>query len=137
MRLAQRTAGVVAHDGVGRRGDAPRRRRRRRRSSCTSVARLVGTARARVRRTLKVPRSRESMDRPPDRSTVRLPSGKCTDWNTTASQIGPLYVQGSAKEWSLGCVKRARAARGGQDVGITQPRDHSLADPCFETKFEK
>ena len=39
-------------------------------------------------------------------------------------------VQGSAKDWTLGCVKRAPAARGGQDVGITQPRDHSLADPC-------
>ena len=40
-------------------------------------------------------------------------------------------LQGSAKEWSLGCVKRAPAARGGQDAGITQPRDHSLADPCI------
>ena len=39
-------------------------------------------------------------------------------------------VQGSAKEWSLGCVKRAPVARGGHDAGITQPRDHSLADPC-------
>ena len=39
-------------------------------------------------------------------------------------------VQGSAKEWSLGCVKRAHAARGGQDAGITQPSDHSLAGPC-------
>ena len=32
-------------------------------------------------------------------------------------------VQGSGKEWSLGCVKRAPVARGDQDVGITQPRD--------------
>ena len=39
-------------------------------------------------------------------------------------------VQGLAKEWSLGCVKRAPAARGSQDAGITQPRDRSLADPC-------
>ena len=31
---------------------------------------------------------------------------------------------------SLGCVIRAPAARGGQDAGITQPMDHSLADPC-------
>ena len=30
-------------------------------------------------------------------------------------------IHGSAKEWSLGCVKRALAARGGQDAGITQP----------------
>ena len=32
-------------------------------------------------------------------------------------------IQGSAKEWSLGCVKRAPAARGSQDAGITQPRE--------------
>ena len=38
-------------------------------------------------------------------------------------------IQGSAKEWSLGCVQRALAARGGQDAGITQPRDNYLADP--------
>ena len=30
----------------------------------------------------------------------------------------------------VGCVKRAPAARGGQDVGITQPGNHSIADPC-------
>ena len=40
------------------------------------------------------------------------------------------YVQGSAKEWSLGCVKRAPGVRGGQDAGTTQPGAHSLADPC-------
>ena len=40
------------------------------------------------------------------------------------------YVQRSAKEWSLGCVKRAPAARCGQGAGITQPRAHSLADSC-------
>ena len=33
------------------------------------------------------------------------------------------YVLGSAKEWSLGCVKRAPVARGGPDTGIAQPRD--------------
>ena len=38
-------------------------------------------------------------------------------------------IQVSAKEWSLGCVKCAPAPRGGQDARITQPRDHSLADP--------
>ena len=27
-------------------------------------------------------------------------------------------------------MKRAPAARGDKDAGITQPRDHSLADPC-------
>ena len=45
-------------------------------------------------------------------------------------KLDEVIIQGSAKEWSLGCVKRAPAARGGQDAGITQPRDHSLADPC-------
>ena len=40
------------------------------------------------------------------------------------------YIQESAKEWTLSCVKRAAAARGSQDTGITQPMDHSLADPC-------
>ena len=41
------------------------------------------------------------------------------------------HIQGSAKEWSLRCVKRAPAARGNQDMGITQSRDRSLADPCI------
>ena len=36
----------------------------------------------------------------------------------------------------LGCVKRAPAARGDQDAGITQPRDHTLADPCNCTAFQ-
>ena len=36
------------------------------------------------------------------------------------------HVQGSAKEWSLGCVNETRpAARESQYAGITQPRDHS------------
>ena len=47
------TAGVVAHDGVRRRGDAPRRRRRRRRRGHTSVAPRSGTARALIGQTLK------------------------------------------------------------------------------------
>ena len=32
-----------------------------------------------------------------------------------------IQVQGLAKEWSLGCVKRAPMARGTQDAGIMQP----------------
>ena len=51
---------------------------------------------------------------------------ECT--SLASCSIQPL--QGSAKEWSLGCVKRAPAAKGGQDAEITQPRDDSLADPC-------
>ena len=46
------TAGVVAHDGVRRRSDAPRRRRRRCRGH-TSVAPRSGTARTLIGQTLK------------------------------------------------------------------------------------
>ena len=42
-----------------------------------------------------------------------------------------------AKEWALGYVKRAPAARAGQDGGITQPRAHSLADPCTRLHLNK
>ena len=40
-------------------------------------------------------------------------------------------MQGWAKEWSLGCVNPASwlpLAAGGE---FTQPRDHSLAQPCI------
>ena len=37
-------------------------------------------------------------------------------------------VQRWAKEWALGCVNSPHAARGSQEAGFTQPRDHSLAD---------
>ena len=42
----------------------------------------------------------------------------------------PKYVQGWAKEWSLGCVNSRPAARGSQEAGFTQPRDHSFAQHC-------
>ena len=45
------------------------------------------------------------------------------------------FVQGSAKEWSLGCVKHVSFARGGQDLGFKKPRDHSLADPCTKITY--
>ena len=45
--------------------------------------------------------------------------------------------KGSAKEWSLGGVKRAPAAEGGQNAENTQPRDHSSADPCTCTIHNK
>ena len=35
-----------------------------------------------------------------------------------------------AKEWSLGCVISCLAARESQEVGFTQPRDHSFAQHC-------
>ena len=38
-------------------------------------------------------------------------------------------IQGWAKEWSLGCVNSCPAARGSQEAGFTQPRDHSFAQP--------
>ena len=36
-------------------------------------------------------------------------------------------VQGWAKEWSLGCVYSPPAAKGSQEAGFTQPRDHCFA----------
>ena len=41
-----------------------------------------------------------------------------------------LDIHGLAKRWSLGCVNLLPAARGNQEAGFTQPRDHLLADPC-------
>ena len=43
-----------------------------------------------------------------------------------------LIYRNRLKNWSLGCVKRAPMARGCQEPGITQPRNHSSADPCTE-----
>ena len=37
------------------------------------------------------------------------------------------YIQGWAKEWSLGCVNSRPAARRSQEAVFTQPRDHSFA----------
>ena len=39
-------------------------------------------------------------------------------------------VQGWAIEWFLGCVNSRPAARGSQEAGFTQPRDHSFAQRC-------
>ena len=39
-------------------------------------------------------------------------------------------IQGSAKEWSLGCVNPASWPPVGAEAHFTQPRDHFLADPC-------
>ena len=39
-------------------------------------------------------------------------------------------VQGSAKEWSLGCVIPASRPPLSAGARFTQPRDHSLANPC-------
>ena len=36
-------------------------------------------------------------------------------------------LHGSAKEWSLGCVNSPSTARGTQEAGFTQPKDHSFA----------
>ena len=40
------------------------------------------------------------------------------------------HIQGWAKEWSLDCVNSPPATRGSQEVGFTQPREHSFAQPC-------
>ena len=39
-------------------------------------------------------------------------------------------VQGWAKEWSLGCVNSLPTARGSQEAGFTEPREHSFDQPC-------
>ena len=49
-----------------------------------------------------------------------------TGTNTNTIQNCVLHLQGSAKEWSLGCVPPLAAG-----ARFTQPRDHSLADPCI------
>ena len=46
-----------------------------------------------------------------------------------------MYVQGWAKEWSLGCVNSRPAARGSQEEKFTHPRDHSFAQPCNSRLF--
>ena len=43
-------------------------------------------------------------------------------------------VQGWAKEWSLGCVNSHPTARGSQEAGFMQPRDHSRAQRCIRTR---
>ena len=40
-------------------------------------------------------------------------------------------VKSSAKEWTLGCVNSHPARRGSQEAGFTQPREHSLPEPCI------
>ena len=44
----------------------------------------------------------------------------------------PVSVQGSAKEWSLGCVIPASWPPLAVGAHFTQPRDPSFADPCIE-----
>ena len=43
----------------------------------------------------------------------------------------PPLEQGSAKEWSLGCVIPASWPPLAAGAGFTQPKNHSLADPCI------
>ena len=50
------------------------------------------------------------------------------------------HVQGSVKEWSLGCVIPASLPALATGAHFTQPRDHSLANPCTRharNKYEK
>ena len=44
--------------------------------------------------------------------------------------VRDISVQGSAKRWSLGCVNSASWLPLDAGGGFTQPRDHSLAQPC-------
>ena len=54
-------------------------------------------------------------------SPVGKPDGRQTG---IGKRVGP----------ALGCVKHVSAARGGQDMVITKPRVHSLADPSTEQR---
>ena len=51
-------------------------------------------------------------------------------WLKVAQHPMQVRVQGWAKEWSIGCVNSRPVARGSQEAGFTQPREHLLADPC-------
>ena len=53
----------------------------------------------------------------------------CMIVEATDAFLKQVIIQGSAKEWSIGCVKLAPADRGGQDAGITQPRDNFFVIP--------
>ena len=59
------------------------------------------------------------------------------DWTVNWQSFYFAELQGWAKEWSLGCVSSRPAARGSQEAGFTQPRDHSLAQPCISTATVK
>ena len=52
-------------------------------------------------------------------------TGISTVWQNSSTQ-------GSATVWSRGCVKRAPMVTGGQDTGITKPRDNPLPIQCLE-----
>ena len=54
-----------------------------------------------------------------------------TGTNTNTIQNCVLHLQGSAKEWSLGCVIPASWPPLAAGARFTQPRDHSLAGPCI------
>ena len=49
---------------------------------------------------------------------------------TKKNRLRVLNIQGWAKEWSLGCVNSRPVARGSQEAGFTQPRDHSFSQRC-------
>ena len=44
--------------------------------------------------------------------------------------VSECVIQGWAKELFLGCVNSPPAARGSQEAGFTQPRDHYFTQLC-------
>ena len=64
---------------------------------------------------------------------VQRPHDDCGQrvWRNFKFFLCKIVVQGWGKKWSLGCVNSRHAARGSQEVGFTQPRDNSLAQPCI------
>ena len=53
-------------------------------------------------------------------------NGECNLRIISRAYFAPPHLQGSVKEWSLGCVLASLAA----GARFMQPRDRSLADPC-------
>ena len=55
----------------------------------------------------------------------------------TFENSGSNFYVTAPKERSLGCVNSCPAARENQEAGFTQPRDHSLAEPCTRSVHGK
>ena len=83
------------------------------------------------RKQMSLARWRVSLARDANRGS--LERGQCHECQTgSRARARPscLHVQGWAKEWSLGCVNSRPAARGSQEAGFTQPRNHLIAHIC-------
>ena len=69
--------------------------------------------------------------------SVDIRDEECFRWDYARSFSLDGIIQGWAKEWSLGCVNLRPTARGNQEAGFTQPRDHFFAQPCTVCESRK